>query len=115
VKWLNGECISRRNVNLGLCIFGPKLENTPYISFVVPFLFCSPVKLNQLSPLVSITRLTFDFKNPPFVGSFFCLGLIGFPHSPLSIPRGRETFDNMYTFLYDYHFAAERSLTVTRP
>jgi len=107
VEWLNGECFIRGNYNVGSCVFADTIRsNTSYIAFVVPFLFYSRVKLNQLSPLVSVTSLTLAlFNNPPFVGNFiFCMDLIGFPRSPLSIPRGRETFDNSYTFLYDTHF-----------
>ena len=70
--WLNGECIMRRGNNVGGCVFGDMLENSPYIGFVVPFLFCSRVKLNQLSPLVSLIRLPLaSTNNLPFIGNFF--------------------------------------------
>ena len=71
------------------------MDNSPYIGFVVPFLFCSRVKLNQLSPLVSLTRLPLAStrNNLPLLAGFF-FGLIGV--SPLSLvdPQRQETFLN---------------------
>jgi len=58
VEWLSGECVERQGQNIGSCIFGSALANPAYIVFVVLFLFSSQVKLNQLSPLVSLTRVT---------------------------------------------------------
>jgi len=72
VEWLTGDCIIRQQFNIGRCLFGDIFDtssSTTSIMFVDPFLFYSRVKLNQLSPLVSVTRLVrlFLYSNPPFV------------------------------------------------
>ena len=54
------ECITQ-NATHGYATFDYEVvdnsmpPNPPFLLFVVPFLFCSWVKLNQLSPLVSLT------------------------------------------------------------
>ena len=52
VELLTSECIIGKNANVGLCEFEDNQPENPYVVFVVPFLFCSRMKLNQLSPLV---------------------------------------------------------------
>ena len=64
-EWLTDDCLNRRDTTIGVCIFGGSLDRSPYIGFVVPFLFCSRVQLNQLSLLVSLTRLTLAFDSDP--------------------------------------------------
>ena len=47
------ECIFG-GATYGICKVEDNVPSTPFIAFVVPFLFRSWVKLNQLSPLVSV-------------------------------------------------------------
>ena len=61
MQWLNGACI-QNGMNIGTCVFGSALSNPAYIMFVGLFLFSSQVKLNQISPLVSLTRPTLAFN-----------------------------------------------------
>ena len=116
--WLIDDCLHRRMTIFGACVFGNQLDQSPYIGFVVPFSVCSRVELNQLSPLVSLTRLTLALSNPPVVGSFFsgvCTDWF-FRTLPCRSPEGEKpsTTVTKYTFLYDYQFAAESTLIVTR-
>ena len=54
MEWLTGECFIRHDNADGYCIYQDTGTYSPYVKFVVPFLFCSRVKLNQLSPLGSL-------------------------------------------------------------
>ena len=72
--------------NYASCVFGDVGgAHPPYVVFVVPFLFCSRVKLNQLSPLVLLIQIS-SFNNPSFVGSWFYFEVL---ISPLSREAGK--------------------------
>ena len=80
-----------------------------------PFVILLTGGTQPTSPLVSLIHLTLAFSNPPAVGIIFFRSTDWFfPTLPCRSPRGRETFDNSHTFLYDYQFTAESTLIDTR-